>query len=117
VQPQHLHFMRCEELVKHLESQGLEVVSVQRADATLGFDLTGPALLKAQHLARSPHMPWLPPPTLGLRLRRLAMTVAWAPVLLAASLADLVIGALPTTPDRPGNAYRVVARKASDGDG
>ena len=110
VQPQHLHFVRCEELVQHLETEGFEVVQVARAEATLGFDLTGPTLLRLQHFARSPHMPWLPLPTLGLRLKRLAMTVAGAPLLLATVTADLVMGALPTD-GRVGNAYRVVARK------
>ena len=111
VQPQHLHFVRCEELVKHLESEGFEVVSVERSEATLGFDLSGPVLLKVQHLARSPHMPWLPLPTLGLRLKRLAVTVGAVPVLLAAAITDLVISALPPA-GGVGNAYRVVARKA-----
>ena len=108
-QPQHLHFVKCEELVKHLESVGFEVVSVERATATLGYDLAGAVAFVVQRLAPSSHMPWAAPPPLSQRLRRMAAVVGAVPFFVVAAIADNVKDAL--TPDGSiGNAYRVVAR-------
>ena len=115
-QPQHLHLVRCEELVAHLEAQGFEVVSVERAAATLGFDLTGAAVCAAQTLAPSSHLPWFPPPTLSQRLKRTAVVAAAVPVVVAAAIVDTAKDARPTH-GRVGNAYRVVARAGGGADG
>jgi SAM-dependent methyltransferase len=108
-QPQHLHFVKCEELTAELERMGFEVVSVERGAATLGLDLSGAVVFGVQSLAASPHLPWLRRPPLGSRLKRMAVVAAAAPVFVAAFLADAVKDARPTT-RRIGNAYRVVAR-------
>ena len=113
-QPQHLHFVKCEELTAELERMGFEVVSVERGAATLGLDLSGAVMFGVQNLAPSPHLPWLRRPPLGRRLRRLGVLAAAAPVFLAASIGDAVKDARPD-PRRIGNAYRVVARAPGDG--
>jgi len=108
-QPQHLHFIRCEELVAELARAGFEVLSVERGAATLGFDLTGAVAFGLQHLVPSPHFPWCPPTPPAERLERLAVVGAALPLLAAAAVVDAVKDALPR-PDRIGNAYRIVAR-------
>ena len=64
-QPQHQHFVTCENLVEALAGEGLEVVSVERGEANQGGDLYTAVVLGMQALAPSPHAPWLPPPTPG----------------------------------------------------
>jgi SAM-dependent methyltransferase len=60
-QPQHQHFVRCDNLVAELRSRGLDVVSVERGPATLSGDLLASVVLGMQTISRSPHLPWLPP--------------------------------------------------------
>jgi hypothetical protein len=67
----------------------------------------GPLL---ETIVPSPHLPWLPPPSATRRLARVAALAAAVPVVAAALAVDLVKDALPTDENRPGNAYRVVAR-------
>jgi ubiquinone/menaquinone biosynthesis C-methylase UbiE len=107
--PQHLHFVRCEELVKHLEEQGFQVMSVERAGATMGADLVVSVGLGVQQLVPSPHQPWLPAPSLGRRAAHMAALTAAVPLSLVAAVGDVVKDARPA-PGRLGNAYRVVAR-------
>ena len=38
-QPQHQHFVACEEMVAAVEDVGFDVVSVERGPATMGGDL------------------------------------------------------------------------------
>ena len=63
----------------------------------------------------SPHLPWLPRPSLAQRLKRMAVVVGAAPVLLGAIVVDLVKDAMPEG-ERIGNAYRVVARAPGGAD-
>jgi SAM-dependent methyltransferase len=109
LQPQHLHLPRCEQVVDHLASLGLEVVSVERGEATLGFDLLGAVGAYVQSRVASSHMPWLDPPRPVARLRRAAVLAAAVPVGLVALIADTVKDAGPLRAD-VGNAYRIVAR-------
>src|SRR5262245_14931801 len=62
-QPQHLHFVPCENLVAALADEGFEVLEVERGPANQGGDLFLAVLLLLQHVAPSPQAPWLPPPT------------------------------------------------------
>ena len=112
VQPQHLSFIRCEELVAHLEAEGYEILAVERAGATLGYDLATALLLRLQDTVRSPHLPWLPEPPPGLRAKRIAAIAAIAPAFVAALAVDTIKDA-STGSGRLGNAYRIVARGPS----
>jgi SAM-dependent methyltransferase len=113
-QPQHLHFVRCENLVAALEDVGLEVREVERGPANQGGDLFTAVVLLMQRVAPSPHAPWLPPPTWGRRARRLAALALAVPVMAVAAVPDLILDlALRRGWARgPGNAYRVVARRS-----
>ena len=110
LQPQHLNFVRCEELVRHLQAMGLEIASVERRSAGEGSDVllaVGPRL---ESLLPSSHLPWLPAPSAPKRLARAALLAAAVPMLAAAFVADAVKESLPGDDDRPGNAYRVIAK-------
>jgi SAM-dependent methyltransferase len=112
-QPQHQHFITCDELVSTLEEGGFEVVCVQRGEATMGGELFNAVALAMQSVARSPHLPWLPPPTPGQRLARKAAFVASLPAFAVTKIADEVKDARLRQPGNttPGNAYRIVARR------
>jgi SAM-dependent methyltransferase len=109
-QPQHQHFMTCDNLVTELGHVGFEVVSVERGPATMGGELFNAVGLVLQHLVRSPHLPWLPVPSLAHRAGRVALYGAAVPAMLVTKLADEVKDAR-LGPDDIGNAYRVVARR------
>jgi SAM-dependent methyltransferase len=117
LQPQHLHFPPCGNLVAAIEAAGFAVVSIQRGEAGEGFDLTSAASLLAQHLAGPGALPWLPAPSPVARLRRLAVLVAAAPVLGLAALVDGVkdVGTRRPGSTAPGTAYRIVARRTGGG--
>jgi SAM-dependent methyltransferase len=112
-QPQHQHFVTCENLVEALEGEGLDVVSVERGEANQGGDLYTAVVLMLQRVAPSPHAPWLPPPTVARRLKRLAALAVAAPAVVAAAVPDLIMDARLRrgSAPGPGNAYRVVARR------
>jgi ubiquinone/menaquinone biosynthesis C-methylase UbiE len=116
-QPQHLHFVKCEELTAELERMGFEVVSVERGAATLGLDFSAAVIFGVQNLVPSPNLPWQRRPALGYRLKRMVVIAAAVPVFLAVSIPDMIKDARPDG-RRIGNAYRVVARAPVDaGDG
>jgi hypothetical protein len=112
-QPQHQHFVRCENLVEALESMAFEVVSVERGPATEGFDLTSALAQAVDGLAPYPHVPWVAPPTGAGRAKRAGLLAAMLPALVATAVVDAVKDAAARRPGqtKPGNAYRVVARR------
>jgi SAM-dependent methyltransferase len=110
-QPQHQHFVPCEEMVAALRSGGFEILSVERGAATMGGELFNSVGLVLQHTVRSPHLPWLPPPSLAHRLGRMALYAAAVPALVVTKVADEAKNAVLRRTDRPGNAYRIVARR------
>jgi ubiquinone/menaquinone biosynthesis C-methylase UbiE len=109
-QPQHQHFITCDNLVAALEEGGFEVVSVERGPVTLGGDLLNAVALGLQNVARSPHLPWLAAPSLGYRIKRIAIWTAALPALIAAKIADEIVYARHD-PDEASNTYRLVARR------
>jgi ubiquinone/menaquinone biosynthesis C-methylase UbiE len=110
-QPQHQHFMTCANLVAALRAEGFDVLSVERGPATMGGDLFNAVGLVLQHLVRSPHLPWLPLPSVAHRAARVALYGAAVPAMLVAKLADELKDAR-LGPGDAGNAYRIVARRS-----
>jgi hypothetical protein len=120
-QPQHQHFITCENLLTELEAQGFDILSVQRAEAGEGRDLVVAASLWVGDLQGPPILPWIPTASLGRRVLRPLIAVATWPVLAAAFAVDVVKDVWDTRPGSttPGNAYRIVARRregAREGD-
>jgi SAM-dependent methyltransferase len=116
-QPQHQHFVSCANLTAALDEAGLGVVSVERAPATMGWDLAGAVMLFfGHHLPKAP-APWLPRPTAGQRAGRWLGGAVAVPALVAAAAADVVKDAWYRRPGntRPGNAYRVIAKRTGGG--
>ena len=110
VQPQHQHFITCDNLVAALGEEGFEVRSVERGAATMGGDLFNAVGLVLQSLVRSPHLPWLAPLPAARRVARVALYGAAVPAMLVARLADEIKDAR-LGPGDAGNSYRIVARR------
>jgi SAM-dependent methyltransferase len=112
-QPQHQHFIPCDELVAALEQGGFEVVSVERGQATMGGELFNAVALGIQTATRSPNLPWLPPVPPSRRLTRIAALLAALPAFAVTKVWDNAKDARLRRPDSttPGNAYRIVARR------
>lgn len=109
-QPQHLNFVPCGNLTSALEETGFEIISTERGTASTGMDASIALFLAMQNLAPSPHVPWLPAPTLAGRVKRMAAFAAVLPAVPFAWLADAAIHAR-LGPDDVGTAYRIVARR------
>ncbi|HET8618880.1 MAG TPA: class I SAM-dependent methyltransferase [Acidimicrobiales bacterium] len=112
-QPQHQHFVTCDNLVAALEDSGFDVVAVERGPATEGMDITSAVTFWVNRTVPDPRSPWRPPPTVGDRVRRFAVLGGVIPVLVVTAAADAVKDAWLRRPGAtaPGNAYRVVARR------
>jgi SAM-dependent methyltransferase len=112
-QPQHQHFVPCANLVAALEATGFDVVAVERGPAGEGMDLTSAVTLWVSRTAPDPRSPWRPPPSPAVRARRVAVLAAAVPALVLAAALDTAKDAWLRRPGttRPGNAYRVVARR------
>jgi SAM-dependent methyltransferase len=110
LQPQHQHFLPCENMVAALTGAGFEALSVERGAADMGNDLMLALALALQRVAPSPHAPWLPPASVSTRARRIAAIVAAIPLAVTAVVGDRIKGAR-LDPDEPANAYRIVARR------
>jgi SAM-dependent methyltransferase len=113
VQPQHLHLVPCANLVAALADEGFDIVAIERAAAHLGGNLVlglGQAVERRAPCAAHTGRRRLPP---GAQLRRATMLAAAAPVaagaLVADATADVVLRRFGGT--RPGDAYRVLARR------
>jgi SAM-dependent methyltransferase len=112
-QPQHQHFVTCDNLTAALRDAGMEIVSVERGPATTGGELTFATLLALQHLVPHRWQPWLPAPSRSQRAKRAAILVASLPLVGVLAAVDTVRDAGLRRPDnpRPSDAYRVVARR------
>jgi SAM-dependent methyltransferase len=113
VQPQHLHFVSCANLMGALRDEGFDIVSVDRAAAHIGGNLLLGLGQAVERLAPSPHHPWCPRPPAGTRVRRIAVLAAAAPLAAVSAATDAVMdGVLRRRGGtRPGDAFRVVARR------
>jgi SAM-dependent methyltransferase len=117
VQPQHLHFVPCANLLVALEDEGFDLVSVERAAAHLGGNLVLGLGQAVERLVPSPHLSGPLPsparPAAGYSVRRAAVLAAAAPVATVALVADLLGDTVLRRAggNRPGDAYRVVARR------
>jgi hypothetical protein len=109
-QPQHQHFLPCENMLAALDVAGFEAVKVERREAAMGYDLLLAVVMGVQRVAPSPHAPWLPPSPLALRAKRGVAIIAAVPVAAVAALADWIKDAR-IDPEAPGNVYRIVARR------
>ena len=112
-QPQHQHFVTCDGMVEALEDVGFNVLSIERGPATMGGELFNSIGLVLQELARSPHLPWLAAPSLGHRVKRLALFTAAVPAMAVTKVADEVKDGRLRRPcsTTAGNAYRLVAQR------
>ena len=112
-QPQHQHFVTCANLVAGLEEAGFDVMAVERGPAGEGMDLTSAVTFWVSRTAPDPRSPWRPPPSPVDRVRRVLALAAAVPALVLAAAVDGVKDAWLRRPgtSRPGNAYRVVARR------
>jgi SAM-dependent methyltransferase len=113
-QPRHLHFFTPENLVAELEAQGFEVLALdRRCSEVAGTFVVGVAAL-AMEWAGPPRMPWLPAPTTARRIVRPLVLAASLPVLIGAGVADQAINLWERrqSASTPGNAFRIVARRA-----
>ncbi len=112
-QPQHQHFVTCENLVAALDDVGFDVVSVERGPAGEGMDITSAVTFWVNRAAPDPRSPWRPPPTFVDRARRAVVLTAAVPACAVAALVDVVKDAPLRRPGTtaPGNAYRVIARR------
>ena len=112
-QPQHQHFVTCDNLVAALKGSGFDVVAVERGPATEGMDITSAVTFWVNRTAPDPRSPWRPPPGPGGRVKRFAVLAAAVPALAVTAVADTVKDTYLRRPGttRPGNAYRVIARR------
>jgi hypothetical protein len=87
------------------------VVAVERAEAHLPIDLAFAMWLLAHRVAPAGAQPWAPPVTPARRVARTATFTAFAPVVVAALLADQALAPLWRRLPGMTNTYRVLARR------
>ncbi|MER6138121.1 class I SAM-dependent methyltransferase [Streptomyces sp. NPDC001815] len=110
-QPQHLHLMPLRNLLDELDELGCTVVSTDRREPHVPYDLTGALALAIGNRLPGGDEPWRPtPPTDLQRTLRTALTRATAPLLASALVLDHALAPLLRR-TRFSNAYRIIARK------
>ncbi|MDQ1039149.1 SAM-dependent methyltransferase [Streptomyces sp. V3I8] len=110
-QPQHLHLMPLRNLLDELDRLGCSVVSTDRREPHVPYDLTGALALAIGNRLPGGDEPWRPtPPTDLQRTLRTALTRATAPLLASASVLDHTLAPLLRR-TRFSNAYRIIARR------
>ena len=108
LQPQHLHFLTCDNLVEALEARGFEILSVQQDHQAV--ELMGALAYAVEHAFPSGQMPWRPAPSRARQLARGAAITAVLPLFPFATAADqYLMRFLPRF--GPANAFRVIARR------
>ncbi|MEU9879566.1 class I SAM-dependent methyltransferase [Streptomyces phaeochromogenes] len=112
-QPQHLHLMPLRNLLDELDELGCTVVSTDRREPHIPYDLTGALALAIGNRLPGGDEPWRPsPPTDLQRTLRTALTRATTPLLASAFALDHVLAPLLRR-TRFSNAYRIIARKTA----
>jgi SAM-dependent methyltransferase len=109
-QPQHQHLVTIGNLCNELEGLGFDVVRTVRGDAHRAVDLVSAAWFVVNGAAPKDDLPWLDRPSPRDGLRRLATFVLGAPLIVAAAVADRIVGLWVKQADH-GNAYRILAQK------
>ncbi|MFS8202882.1 class I SAM-dependent methyltransferase [Streptomyces sp. CWNU-52B] len=110
-QPQHLHLMPLRNLLDELDELGCSVVSTDRREPHVPYDLTGALALAIGSRLPGGDEPWRPTaPTDLQRTLRTALTRATAPLLASAFVLDHALAPLLRR-TRFSNAYRIIARK------
>ncbi|MFE9687098.1 class I SAM-dependent methyltransferase [Streptomyces sp. NPDC006285] len=110
-QPQHLHLMPLRNLLDELDELGCSVVSTDRREPHIPYDLTGALALAIGSRLPGGDEPWRPaPPTDLQRTLRTALTRATTPLLASAFVLDHALAPLLRR-TRFSNAYRIIARK------
>ncbi len=112
-QPQHLHLMPLRNLLDELDELGCSVVSTDRREPHVPYDLTGALALAIGNRLPGGDEPWRPaPPTDLQRTLRTVLIRAATPLLASASVLDHALAPLLCR-TRFSNAYRIIARKSS----
>jgi len=110
-QPQHQHFVPVANITQALIDRGFSVVAVERAEAHQAVDLAFALWLLTHRVAPAGDQPWAPPVTAGRRLARTATFAAFAPLMVAALLADQALAPVWRRLPAMTNTYRVLARR------
>ncbi|MEU9188701.1 class I SAM-dependent methyltransferase [Streptomyces sp. NPDC048484] len=110
-QPQHLHLMPLRNLLDELDALGCSVVSTDRREPHVPYDLTGALALAIGNRLPGGDEPWRPgPPSDFQRTLRTVLTRAATPLLASAFVLDHALAPLLRR-TRFSNAYRIIARK------
>jgi hypothetical protein len=98
-------------LLTELESLGCEIVSTDRREPHIPYDLSGAVALALSRVLPGLDAPWRPaPPTALQRRLRTALTRASVPLLASAAALDHTLAPLLRR-TRFSNAYRIIARR------
>ncbi|MEU1533686.1 class I SAM-dependent methyltransferase [Streptomyces fagopyri] len=109
-QPRHLHLMPLPNLLGELESLGCEIVTTDRREPHIPYDLAGALALALGRVLPDLDAPWRPaPPTSPRRRLHAVLTGAAAPLLASACALDHAFAPLLRR-TRFSNAYRIIAR-------
>lgn len=112
LQPQHLHFVPAENLIKELTSLGFHIEHFDTAAPHDPIDLCAALLLWLNGILPPVNVPWrTQPPSLAARISRRVARLLALPLLIIARCLDLgLVGPLLKMSHR-GNAYRLIVRK------
>lgn len=110
-QPRHLHLMPLPNLLAELESLDCEIVTTDRREPHIPYDLAGALALALGRVLPDLDAPWRPAPPSTLRRRlHTALTGVSTPLLASASTLDHALAPLFRR-TRFSNAYRIIARR------
>ena len=115
-QPQHLHLLSTQNLIKLLEQRGFEIAEVDRHEAHQSVDFFFAALILVQRIAPDPNQPWrreTPQKVAMMSIWRLLVSLVFLPLIISGALLDRLIRPLLVRP-KLSNTQRVLAIKTSD---
>jgi SAM-dependent methyltransferase len=112
MQPQHLHLLPMQALVRALDDRGFEILETERRLPAQLLDCTWAAFQVLVRIVPGPDAPWTPARSRAHRLGRAAGMLAGLPLILAGLAVDrAVIGPLLRFDPMLSQAYWVIARK------
>jgi len=110
-QPRHLHLMPLANLLAELETQGCTIVSTNRREPHIPYDITAAVSLALSRVLPAADAPWrATPPTELQRRLRTTLTRAGTPLLASTTALDHALAPLLRR-TRFSNAYRIIARR------